>query len=351
MMHHIFSLRWAQDISILPHNQPVFAPWDDTISQSRLALKPVFSHFPVRDLTARDARGAAGAPCSLLHVWCSLAQGPGADHGRCCRALSKGLELQPWHWSRLHIAADASCEPQSIRDQGFLETCPCCRHWRMLALPRVREKWGLTPFHCPGRGIMPSPLPCYLPNSPKFQEPDHLNPRLLLFLPCLLQKLPMCQVYLWLLLAIWERGQEQSEREICSWEPRKRGREARFKLALGRRQCCSRSNILSKSQGNTRSTSQLSAHPQGARHRCATTSHCQTPPSFLSPPQGSPKCHASQFTSNIPLTTGDSACCWSAYLNPDTNTIFQQELHRWKAAKLCLEHVYILSKILLMFTY
>lgn len=224
MIHYMFSLRWPHNVSILPHNHPVFAPWDDTSSQRRLALKPVFSHFPVRDLIACDARGAAGAP-----IGCSLALGPGVDRGRCCRALSKGLELQPWHWSWLHNAANTSCQPQGIHDQGFLETCPCCRHRRMLALPRVHEEWRTSSIPLPRQGEWCLlQFHVVLPNPHKFQEPEHLNPCLLLLLSCLLQKLPMCQVCLWLSLAIRERMQEQSGREFCNWESGKKGREARF---------------------------------------------------------------------------------------------------------------------------
>lgn len=246
----------------------------------------------------------------VLRIGCSLAQGPGVDRGRCCRALSKGLELQPRHWSWLHNAANTSCTPQGIHDQGFLETCPCCRHRRMLALPRVHEEWRTSSIPLPRQGEW-----CLLHfhvtllNPPIFQEPEHLNPCLLLLLSCLLQKLPMCQVRLWLLLAIRERIQEQSGREFCNWESGEKGREARFKFVLGRGKCCSSSNIFPRAKGT------LGAHPSWVpihmELNIEMCNHISLPNtlqsfSFHSPPQGSPKHHTSQLTSNVPLTTGDS---------------------------------------------
>lgn len=134
-VHHIFSLRWAQDVSILQHNEPVLAPWDDTISQSRLALKPVFSHFPVRDLTAHDARGAAGAPCLLI---IKGAAGPWAKSWN----PSFGIDLD---YIMLLMPSANLCVSMT---KGS---------WKPVPAAGTGGCWssqgkGLTPFHCPGRG-------------------------------------------------------------------------------------------------------------------------------------------------------------------------------------------------------
>lgn len=92
-------------------------------------------------------------------------------------------------------------------------------------------------------------------------------------------------------------------------------------------------------------------HPPtgSSTQRCATTSHCQTPLSSHCPPQGSPKCHCFPAIPHWPL--GTCSLLLICLPKPWHKQHFQQDLHRQKAAKLCLERVYILRKILLMFTY
>lgn len=87
----------------------------------------------------------------VLCICCSLAQGPGADHGRCCRALSKGLELQPQHYLDYIMLL---IPPANLRASMTKDS------WKPVPAAGTEGPWpsqgymksgGLSPFHCPGR--------------------------------------------------------------------------------------------------------------------------------------------------------------------------------------------------------
>lgn len=342
VIHHGFSLRWAQDVSILPHNQPVLAPWDDTSNQSRLALKPVFSHFPVRDLIARDARAAAGAPCLPL---------PGAGlrqewiMERAVRPWAKG-----WN-SSLGIDLDYI---MLLMPPVTLGTSVTKDSWKPVPAAGTGGCWPfrgymqrrcLTPCHCPGRGNAAfSSSVLFYPILPNFRNLNIYIHGYSFSRLSLLQKLPMCQVHLWPLITIWERGQEQSGRKFCKWKPEKMGREARFKLALGRGKCCWCSNTLLKSQEPGEHSEHIPAeHPptQSSTQRRATTSPCQTPFSFHSYPSRVPKMSHFPRSQQCPTNHwGLIACCSSAYLNLDTNSIFSRICTDGKQ-QICTQNMFV----------
>jgi len=67
----------------------------------------------------------------------------------------------------------------------------------------------------------------------------------------------------------------------------------------------------------------------------------------------SPALPTPPFMGDVPPTAGDwqHAADLPPYVNPDTEQNFWWHLHIWRAANLCLELVYIVKKIFLMFTY
>lgn len=129
------------------------------------------------------------------------------------------------------------------------------------------------------------------------------------------------------------------------------GREARFRLALGRGKCCSSSNTLPKRQEPGEHSEHIPAERPPTWSSTETCNHISLPNTLqfsLFPLKGPQNVTlpGSPAVSHRPLRI--CSLLLIRLPKPRHKQHFQQDLHRWKAANLCLEHVYILRKILML---
>lgn len=104
------------------------------------------------------------------------------------------------------------------------------------------------------------------------------------------------------------------------------GREARFKLALGREKCCSSSNTLPKRQEPGEHSEHVPAERPPTWSSTETCNHISLPNTlqFSLTPRVPQMSHFPLHQQCPTNHWGFAACCWYAYLNPDTNSIFSR---------------------------